>query len=96
MPMSTSFRMGRKVFDTILGIDSTDNSTQMYIDEDAYAYMAWYMQKNGVFQTESHVDTSTVPQGSMPEPPNKFNILLGNSLQYTDVKNIQQQKQLKH
>lgn len=88
MGYPTIGKIGRKVFDTILGIDSTDNSTQMYIDEDAYAYMAWYMQKNGVFQTESYVDTSTVPQGSMPEPPNKFNILLGNSLQYTDDKNI--------
>ena len=87
MGYPTIGKIGRKVFDTILGVDSTDNSTQMYIDEDAYAYMAWYMQKIGVFQTESSVDTSTVPQGSMPEPPNKFNILLGNSLQYTDERN---------
>ena len=87
MGYPTIGKIGRKVFDTILGIDSTDNSTQMYIDEDAYAYMAWYMQKNGVFQTESYVDTSTVPQGSMPQPPNKFNILLGNSLQYTNDNN---------
>ena len=87
MGYPTIGKIGRKVFDTILGIDSTDNSTQMYIDEDAYAYMAWYMQKNGVLQTESYVDTSTVPQGSMPEPPNKFNILLGNSLQYTNDSN---------
>ena len=87
MGYPTIGKIGRKVFDTILGVDSTDNSTQMYIDEDAYAYMALYMQKNGVFQTESYVDTSTVPQGSMPEPPNKFNILLGNSLQYTNDRN---------
>ena len=87
MGYPTIGKIGRKVFDTILGIDSTDNSTQMYIDEDAYAYMAWYMQKIGAFQTESYVDTSTTPQGSMPEPPNKFNILLGNSLQYTNDRN---------
>lgn len=87
MGYPTIGKIGRKVFDTILGVDSTDNSTQMYIDEDAYAYMAWYMQKMGVFQTESYVDTSTVSQGSMPEPPNKFNILLGNSLQYTNDRN---------
>lgn len=87
MGYPTLGKIGRMVCDTILGIDSTDNSTQMYIDEDAYTYFAAYLQKNGVFQTESYVDTSTVPQGSMPEPPNKFNILLGNSLQYTDSKN---------
>lgn len=51
MGYPTIGKIGRKVFDTILGIDSTDNSTQMYIDEDAYAYMAWYLQQNGVFST---------------------------------------------
>lgn len=52
MGYPTIGKIGRKVFDTILGVDSTDNSTQMYIDEDAYAYMAWYLQQNGVFDTE--------------------------------------------
>lgn len=49
MGYPTIGKIGRKVFDTILGVDSTDNSTQMYIDEDAYAYMAWYLQHQGVF-----------------------------------------------
>ena len=49
MGYPTIGKIGRAVFDTILGIDSTDNSTQMYIDEDAYAYTAWYLQNNGVF-----------------------------------------------
>lgn len=49
MGYPTIGKIGRKVFDTILGVDSTDNSTQMYIDEDAYAYMAWYLQNQGVF-----------------------------------------------
>lgn len=49
MGYPTIGKIGRKVFDTILGVDSTDNSTQMYIDEDAYAYMAWYLYDKGVF-----------------------------------------------
>ena len=49
MGYPTIGKIGRKVFDTILGVDSTDNSTQMYIDEDAYAYMAWYLQSNKIF-----------------------------------------------
>lgn len=49
MGYPTIGKIGRAVFDTILGIDSTDNSTQMYIDEDAYAYAAWYLHQNGVF-----------------------------------------------
>lgn len=49
MGYPTIGKIGRRVFDTILGIDSTDNSTQMYIDEDAYAYMAWYLQQQNVF-----------------------------------------------
>lgn len=49
MGYPTVGKIGRAVFDTILGINSTDNSTQMYIDEDAYAYAAWYLQQNAVF-----------------------------------------------
>lgn len=51
MGYPTLGKIGRMVCDTILGIDSTDNSTQMYIDEDAYTYFAAYLQKNGVFST---------------------------------------------
>lgn len=58
MGYPTVGKIGRKVFDTILGVDSTDNSTQMYIDEDAYAYLAWYLQSNGVFTVQNVVTPS--------------------------------------
>lgn len=71
MGYPTIGKIGRKVFDTILGIDSTDNSTQMYIDEDAYTYFAAYLQKNGVFSTGGTggtVETGTnVPIKNYPE-----------------------------
>lgn len=59
MGYPTIGKIGRKVFDTILGVDSTDNSTQMYIDEDAYAYMAWYLQQQGVFTTTTQYPSYT-------------------------------------
>lgn len=51
MGYPTVGKIGRAVFDIVLGIDSTDNSTQMYIDEDAYAYAAWYLQNAGAFSS---------------------------------------------
>lgn len=59
MGYPTIGKIGRKVFDTILGVDSTDNSTQMYVDEDAYAYMAWYLQQQGVFSSSIQYPTYT-------------------------------------
>lgn len=56
MGYPTIGKIGRRVFDTILGINSTDNSTQMYIDEDAYAYSAWYLQHQNIF-TASNIIT---------------------------------------
>lgn len=58
MGYPTIGKIGRKVFDIILGVDSTDNSTQMYIDEDAYAYMAWYLQQQGVLASGEFVPGS--------------------------------------
>nr|DAP73848.1 MAG TPA: hypothetical protein [Caudoviricetes sp.] len=60
MGYPTIGKIGRKVFDTILGVDSTDNSTQMYIDEDAYAYLAWYLQNQNLFASPDSVDYSNI------------------------------------
>lgn len=65
MGYPTVGHIGRKVFDTILGIDSTDNSTQMYIDEDAYTYMAGYLQQQGVFSEGTKVDYSNIPKSKL-------------------------------
>lgn len=68
MGYPTLGNIGRMVCDTILGIDSTDNSTQMYIDEDAYTYFAAYLQKNGVFDVNYTVDISSVPRSRLKYP----------------------------
>lgn len=64
MGYPTVGKIGRKVFDTILGIDSTDNSTQMYIDEDAYTYMAGYLQSQNVLAGKTFI----------PKEPGKYSI----------------------
>lgn len=75
MGYPTVGKIGRVVFDTILGVDSTDNSTQMYIDEDAYAYLAWYLQHNNIFGTEgADVDTSNVSTTGLPYPAENYKL----------------------
>ena len=80
MGYPTIGKIGRKVFDTILGVDSTDNSTQMYIDEDAYAYMAWYLQNAKVFNPTITVDDSKVDKSVMYYPDYQYNIKTASSL----------------
>lgn len=74
MGYPTIGKIGRKVFDTILGIDSTDNSTQMYIDEDAYAYAAWYLQQQGVWASSESIDYSSVDQSTLYYPNNYLSV----------------------
>lgn len=78
MGYPTIGKIGRKVFDTILGVDSTDNSTQMYIDEDAYAYMAYALQQIGVFNISESLNFSNVDQTRFLHPNNILSIKLGN------------------
>ena len=68
MGYPTVGKIGRKVFDTVLGIDSTDNSTQMYIDEDAYAYAAWYLQQQGGFTVLNYANQGSLPDSSLNYP----------------------------
>lgn len=94
MGYPTIGKIGRKVFDTILGVDSTDNSTQMYIDEDAYAYMAWYLQQQGVFDISYSVDLSTIDKSKLNYPngyiylPLGVNRYSGSVSSITDVREV--------
>ena len=79
MGYPTLGKIGRMVCDTILGIDSTDNSTQMYIDEDAYTYFAAYLQKIGAFSTGATVKTGTdIPIENYPKYED-YKIVYGNA-----------------
>lgn len=89
MGYPTIGKIGRKVFDTILGVDSTENSTQMYIDEDAFTYVAQYMYENGVFTTQAGtVDFINITGDDVPILPDsalKFGKYYENF--YEDIKN---------
>lgn len=62
--------VGGRVMNMILGT-TPDNKTQAYIDQNALAYMALYMQNKGVFNpgttqsisTENTIDGTTIPAG---------------------------------
>ena len=77
MGYPTIGKIGRKVFDTILGIDSTDNSTQMYIDEDAFTYAAQYLQQQGAFSFSEELDFSNIVQSKLHYPNNIISINVG-------------------
>lgn len=76
MGYPTLGKIGRMVCDNILGIDSTDNSAQMYIDEDAYTYFAAYMQQQGMFTSTKVVDFKDVSQDNFKYPNNYTNIIV--------------------
>ena len=42
---------GGFVFDMLFGTSPEGNTTQAYMDEQQLAYIAWYMQQNGIFST---------------------------------------------
>lgn len=53
---------GGFVFDMLFGTSPEGNTTQAYMDEQQLAYLAWYMQQQGVFTVQNVV----VPSPSVP------------------------------
>lgn len=66
MDMSDSGWEGvlKRGFNAIFGLNSETNKSQMYIDADAAAYMAMYMQENGFFNQEER--SASFPNGETP------------------------------
>lgn len=62
-------KIGRYVFDTLTYVGQ-DNSSQTYVDEDAFAYSAWYLQQQGMFVTQSGLDLNSVPTSHITYPNN--------------------------
>ena len=58
--------LGATLFNFVFGIDAENGTAQAYMDADAYAYMAYWMKTQGVFNAEEtifNVDTSGAPEG---------------------------------
>ena len=63
---------GGFVFDMLFGTSPEGNTTQAYMDEQQLAYLAWYMQNQGVFTTTVQYPSYTVGD-SIPYVGNDFN-----------------------
>lgn len=63
---------GGFVFDMLFGTSPEGNTTQAYMDEQQLAYLAWYMQNQGVFTTTIQYPSYTVGD-NIPYVGNDFN-----------------------
>lgn len=59
---------GGFVFDMLFGTSPEGNTTQAYMDEQQLAYLAWYMQQQGVFSYTNGVDNIDPFKSSMYYP----------------------------
>lgn len=57
--------LGAKAFNTIFGINPDTGNTQMYMDENAFAYMAMYLQSIGVFGKKEFSPTENLQTGDI-------------------------------
>lgn len=54
--------IGENAFNLLMGVDPDTNETTAYVDENALAYMAWYLQSKDIFSTtmKSYVPKSDI------------------------------------
>ena len=65
----------KKAFNTIFGLNPQTGETQQYLDADAAAYLAQYMQENGVFALSNE-------HGSIEDTSNLFNPTMAQPVTY--------------
>lgn len=78
MGYPTIGKIGQVVFDTLTYVGQ-DNSSQMYIDEDAFSYAAWYLQNIGAFSSGDY---------EWPEYTNGDSVSFSGSLTYQDINSM--------
>lgn len=78
MGYPTIGKIGQAVFD-ILTYVGQDNSSQMYIDEDAFSYAAWYLQNIGAFSSGGY---------EWPKYTDGDSISFSGSLTYQDINSM--------
>lgn len=61
--------LGASLFNFVFGIDANSGKAQAYMDSEAYAYMAYYMKTQGVFDaTKNKIDDYSVGTVTIPSP----------------------------
>lgn len=70
--ITNSGSLGDNIFNALMGVDPDTNETTAYVDQNALAYMAWYLQSKGIFDTttENIVTEDTIRENF----PNILNI----------------------
>lgn len=76
--------LGGKLLQAIFGIDPSTGEGQMYIDENAYAYMAAYLQSIGAFDFSTILDEDSLDGVNFSQPISIFNINASTQLYYTN------------
>ena len=51
--ITNSGSLGDNIFNALMGVDPDTNETTAYVDQNALAYMAFYLQNKGIFETET-------------------------------------------
>lgn len=51
--ITNSGSLGDNIFNVLMGVDPDTNETTSYVDQKALAYMAWYLQRKGIFDTST-------------------------------------------
>lgn len=66
--ITNSGSVGDNIFNALMGVDPTTNETTAYVDQNALAYMAWYLQSKKLFDvTKENVLTEETVKGIFPE-----------------------------
>lgn len=66
--ITNSGSLGDNIFNVLMGVDPDTNETTAYVDQNALAYMAWYLQNKNIFSVESSfsVDATDVSDNDKP------------------------------
>ena len=73
--ITNSGSTGDNIFNALMGVDPVTNETTAYVDENALAYMALYLQEKGIFESSNYYEldnTDSIPFDDIKNRVNKF------------------------
>lgn len=73
--ITNSGSTGDNIFNALMGVDPVTNETTAYVDENALAYMALYLQEKGIFESSNYYElnnTDNIPFDEIKNRVNKF------------------------
>lgn len=75
--ITNSGSIGDNIFNVLMGVNPDTNETTAYVDQNALAYMAWYLQSKNFFESET---VSEVPENDINENFSDLNKYLVNGI----------------